>query len=271
MASVISKHIERLRQPEYTGKNRCHPCTITNFLITAALSAIVWWMVSIFAATAVLLISLLLIYLRGYLILGTPTLTKRYFPSGLLKWFDKYESQTSAEDEAIDIEMMLLEAEALVECETVDDLCLSEEFSAAWQERIASVRGKRNRRKAVSDTFNVKEDQLSIEEYGGAFVAQVNGNRMGQWESEAAFLADVAAAELLQDRIDEWSTMSTTNRSQLLGGLRLFLEDCPTCGEVLTLGEDTVESCCRSIDVVAITCPECDSRIFEVENPSIEA
>jgi hypothetical protein len=33
--------------------------------------------------------SLALVYLRGYLVPGTPAFTKRYFPDWLLAWFDK--------------------------------------------------------------------------------------------------------------------------------------------------------------------------------------
>jgi hypothetical protein len=33
----------------------------------------------------------------------------------------------------------------------------------------------------------------------------------------------------------------------------------------VTLGEDTVESCCRSIDVIAATCEDCGARVFEAQ------
>lgn len=53
----------------------------------------------------------------------------------------------------------------------------------------------------------------------------------------AALLADSAAATLL-------------------AGLRLFLDTCPVCEGPLAFGKETVESCCRSVDVVAVDCGE---------------
>jgi hypothetical protein len=35
------------------------------------------------------------------------------------------------------------------------------------------------------------------------------------------------------------------------------------CAGPVSLGQDTVESCCRSYEVVAVSCSDCDSRLFE--------
>jgi hypothetical protein len=89
--------ISRFRQPEYTGENRCLPCTAVNTLLAAGLSGAVAAgglvvttpVVGAVAGVAVLGVSLLSIYLRGYLVPGTPELTKRYFPPWLLRAFGK--------------------------------------------------------------------------------------------------------------------------------------------------------------------------------------
>ena len=273
MASATSGGINRLRRPEYTGENRCIPCTITNLVIAAAISVVISRVASIVVAVLVFTISTILIYFRGYLIPWTPMLTRRYFPAWLLSLFDKHESQVIADDDAIDIENELIKAGVLVECENADDLCLHEEFRKEWQDRIDSAQRNTDRREVLADLLDINENQLRFKEYddGGAFVALTEDNHVGQWESRAAFQADIAAAELLRIRIDEWVGMSTAARSQLLGGLRLFLDVCPVCGENLTLGADTVESCCRSIDVVAVTCTGCASRLFEIEHQPAKA
>ena len=72
----------------------------------------------------------------------------------------------------------------------------------------------------------------------------------------AALLADSAAATLLAGRDSEWESRLPAERGQLLAGLRLFLDTCPVCGGPLAFGKETVESCCRSVDVVAVDCGE---------------
>ena len=77
----------------------------------------------------------------------------------------------------------------------------------------------------------------------------------------------MAAATELGDRLDGWQTLGLRQQSQLLYALRLFLEECPECTGAVTMEEDTVESCCRSMDIVAVSCQECGARIFETDHP----
>ncbi|WP_440766466.1 hypothetical protein [Natronorubrum sp. DTA7] len=80
--------IAELKQPEYTGENRCEPCTILNLAIAAVVGSLVARKTKLGGLAAVG-ISIGLIYLRGYLVPGTPTLTKRYLPPEILRWFGK--------------------------------------------------------------------------------------------------------------------------------------------------------------------------------------
>ncbi|WP_396613336.1 hypothetical protein ACH9L7_17035 (plasmid) [Haloferax sp. S1W] len=80
--------VEALHQPEYTGENRCEPCTVLNLLIAGLLGSVVARKSKLGGVVAVGL-SIGLIYLRGYLVPGTPTLTKRYLPPEVLRWFGK--------------------------------------------------------------------------------------------------------------------------------------------------------------------------------------
>ena len=36
--------LDRVRQPEYVGENRCLPCTVTNLVIAAILTAALAWL-----------------------------------------------------------------------------------------------------------------------------------------------------------------------------------------------------------------------------------
>jgi hypothetical protein len=62
--------LSRLRQSEHVGENHCTPCTVLNVGIAAVASGIVGlWAAG--AGAVVLAVSLLTIYLRGYLVPGT--------------------------------------------------------------------------------------------------------------------------------------------------------------------------------------------------------
>ncbi|MFW6382462.1 MAG: hypothetical protein ACOCZD_00305 [Haloferacaceae archaeon] len=88
MSSRDTSLRDRIREPEYTGANRCIPCTVLNGILAVALTAAA----AVFgpvAAAVVLVASLGSIYYRGYLVPGTPELTKRYLPDRVLRVFGK--------------------------------------------------------------------------------------------------------------------------------------------------------------------------------------
>ncbi|MFC7046683.1 hypothetical protein ACFQH6_15860 [Halobacteriaceae archaeon GCM10025711] len=267
MSTTIASAVASLRQPEYTGENRCIPCTVTNLAIAVVLSAVVA-IAFPFLAAALFVVSVAAIYFRGYLVPGTPELTKRYFPDWLLAKFDKLPETDPVQAEDLDLEAALVDAGALVECEDVDDLCLDDAFRDAWHDRIETVRERDTGRRVLTDLLDVDEDDLTFQEYGEAFVALVDGRRVARWESRAAFLADVAAAELLRERSGDWHAFSIPARGRLMSGLRIFLDTCPACGGDLRFGEETVESCCREYEVVAVTCDSCGARVFEADAPA---
>lgn len=274
-AAPMAADLDRIRQPEYIGENRCIPCTLVNVAIAVVLAAVVagagvtagLTAIGAGAAGALLVASLAAIYLRGYLVPGTPTLTKRYLPERVLARFDKAEldepTDESVASEDVDPEETLLAGGVVAPCEDVDDLCLDSTFRAGWREAMGMDAG--DRRSALAAQLDVDADELRIDEHGAAFVAYHDGYRVGQWESRAALVADLAAAETLPAWVDEWDDLSVGARSQLLAGLRIFLEECPDCGGEVTAGRETVESCCRSREVVAAGCRDCDARLLEVD------
>lgn len=272
----MTSFVDSLRQPEYTGENRCTPCTIVNVAISVVLAAVTVPITPLLAP-AVLAVCLVTIYLRGYLVPYTPMLTKRYFPDRVLAWFDKapepgetdgFETETTGavedadQQEDVDPEQLLLDAGAVEPCEHEDDLCLTDAFETAWWDRIDENREEVDV-EGLADVIGIDGDP-EIEEYGTAFVLTVDDQRIGQWESRAALVADVAAARTLADQYPEWETISSQARGELLSGLRIFLESCPVCGNTVEIGQETVESCCRSYEVVAASCASCEERLLEV-------
>jgi hypothetical protein len=267
MPSTLGRIVGSVRRPEYTGENRCTPCTIVNVVIAAGLTVAVWT-VSLPLAVAVLAVSLSAIALRGYLVPYTPTLTKRYLPDRVLRLFDKQPGPPPAADGEVDLEAVLREAGAVEDCPAEDDLCLTDSFRASWRDRVAAVRATDSTRDELAGLLGVDADGLTFSEHGSAFVASHDGVRVGQWESHAAFVADLAAARELSDRDPSWGALPVEHRGQVLSGLRLFIDTCPACDGRVTAGHEVVESCCRSIDVVAVSCEDCGARLFEVESPA---
>jgi len=314
----------RLRRPEYTGENRCLPCTVVNSLTAVVLAGGVagslvtaggtGTSVALAVGGSVLAVSAALIYLRGYLVPGTPALTKRYFPAWLLGLFGKDptppgavgggvgagntagagradagesggeagENQAEAGDrgEEIDVERVLLSAGAVEPCEDREDLCLTESFRTAWNAEIESVREGGVDAETVVRKLGLTVSECSIAEHGDGRVLRVapteetaDGRRVGRqrtvgkWPSEAALVADSAAATVLADRFEAWGGLDPEAKGEALSGLRLFLVDCPTGEGGVEFGQETVESCCSTHEVVAVTCTETDERLFEQPIP----
>lgn len=266
--SSMNGWIERLYQPEYIGENRCIPCTIVNVLI-AAVIGVVLGVASVPLGVLAFLAGLAVIYFRGYLVPYTPTLTKQYFPDRVLRWFDKEPAQIETPDDwdDIDVSKVLAEMGVVTECEHADDLCLERKFQSAWRRQIEELResDRDSRRQELAELLDL-DDDAAINEYGTtAAIVKVDGNQVGQWESDAALIADLAADKTLRTWDVDWEQYHVINRSQLLNSLRMFLEQCPACDAPVSIGQETVESCCRSRDVAAVTCTDCGARLFEVE------
>lgn len=293
--SPVSAALDAIRQDEYVGENRCVPCTVVNAAIALGLAAVAWVVLAPAVGLLVLAASAAAIGLRGYLVPGTPSLTKRYLPDRVLARFDKAPvsgppsgSGGAGGADGVDVERVLVETGILTPCADEDDLCLDDGFRAAWRSAMDEVDAGRGSTPdtdaedatttadttttddptvgAVARLLDVDAAALSLRERGpNALVATHDGDRVAQWESRAALVADAAAADLVAERDPEWASRSVSARGEVLGGLRLFLETCPACGGPVTLGRETVESCCRSREVVAVACDDCESRLFEAD------
>jgi hypothetical protein len=141
---------------------------------------------------------------------------------------------------------------------------LTDGFETVWLSRIETLKNEETLREGLADQLDLKPETVTFETYGDAFVAHSDGTQVGQWESRGALLTDLAAAKELPDWDDYWPSLSSQHRSQLLGGLRVFVTECPTCGGRVTADTEVVESCCRSTTVVAVCCEDCGDRLLEV-------
>jgi len=92
--------LDRLRQPEYTGDDRCLPCTVLNVAVAVVVSALLGRRQRALGIL-VLGVSLAAIYLRGYLVPGTPELTDRYLPESVRRSIGKDPVAERLEDEFV--------------------------------------------------------------------------------------------------------------------------------------------------------------------------
>ena len=253
--------IGRLRQPEYTGENRCLPCTVVNVALSLALAVPVGLLLDPGIGAVVLVLALGAVYLRGYLVPGTPELTKRYLPSRVLALFGKesFAGRRIDVDPDAPTDELLVAAGALETTEDGGDARLTEAFGEAWTGRIAEMRGTGFSETAIEEALGAGEVSMH-----GEAAAVVDGRKSKRWLSTAALGADLAAAAELEARLETWTDLDPTDRLDVLRGLRLFLEECPDCRAALEPEEYVAEHCCeRPHTVVELVCSACETPVAE--------
>ncbi|XVH32727.1 hypothetical protein ACNS7O_05970 [Haloferacaceae archaeon DSL9] len=282
----MSPLVDRLRRPEYTGENRCIPCTLVNVGIAVAASVVVG-IASPLLGVALFVGSLGAIYFRGYLVPGTPALTKRYLPDRVLAKFDKLpeegpiaETPSAGADEGgdavadadlADPEAVLVAASAVEECDDGDDLCLTADFAAAWQAAASDLEDDLTRqREALTSLLDADELVFLSTDRRGQYVASLE-HRLATWPTEGALIADLAAHAILDADSEAWAEVIPKQRLGILQAFRSFLDVCPVCGGSVAMTEDTVESCCRSWDVIAVVCGDCEEHYLELDPRTLGA
>lgn len=257
----LSSVVGAVRQPEYVGENRCRPCTLVNLLITAVISGLV----AILSVPAAILIAtgcVLIIYFRGYLIPGTPSITHRYFPPFLLRIFNQFEEDRTDQSDVLSPEAILefcLDAGA-IELDAEDIPTLTEPFHRAWVDQIERFR-ELDSQELLTMIFDIESEQLSTEVNNDWFVVYTNGNKLTHWRSFAAFLADVAAYEVLERDVQGWRDFDRLEQSEILRRLRVMLPTCPLCDDPLRIRETA--GCCPGETAIVVDCQACNTIILE--------
>ncbi|WP_122089040.1 hypothetical protein [Halalkalicoccus subterraneus] len=244
------------RRPEYTGENRCLPCTVLNVLLATAIAVPVG-IVSLPAGLALFLACLLAVYLRGYLVPGTPELTKRYLPPSVLRLFGKEVPRGTLSD--LDEGLWDGLEDAGVVDRAGSSIGLSDAFREHWYARIHT---DRERDLGEADVARMLDAETVAQRGDRAF--SIDGNQLVRWDSRAAFLADVAAATVFEDGFEDWSDLDRSTRRDLLTRLRLLLDRCPDCGGPVDRGGEHLDPCCqKSYTVIWSECADCDSLLAE--------
>lgn len=262
MVDSIADAVSRIRQPEYTGTNRCMPCTIVNSVIAAGIAGTLAWAVSTGFGLLALGLLIGVIYLRGYLVPGTPTLTKTYLPAPLLRPFGKDSPQGTLGDLDAEGIWNVLEDGGVVDRRN-DAVRLSAEFRDRWR---AEIRANRDRDLGERDVATMMDAEDVVQRGERAF--SVGGNQLLRWDSTAALLADAAAAAVFRERFEDWPGLDRRTRRDLLGRLRLLLDRCPICDGPTRRENEHVDPCCqRPHTAVWTECRSCGAFLAELSVP----
>lgn len=293
MLDWVPPLLDWIRQPEYTGENRCVPCTVVNVGIAVVASTLIAF-VAIEFAVGVLVLSLLAIYFRGYLVPGTPTLTERFLPDRVLALFEHDESPkpkssvTEPEtwetiekieyerENSVEPEQFLIDVAAVRRCDdgggggggAVTDLRLTDEFLALVERRLEPYRDEPVDSADIANLFDTDPDDVTFQDR--EYPAIKVGRRIRKWPADGALVADLAANEAFGELTDRWSDVPLEQRIDTLELVRSLRETCPICEGDVDVSADTVESCCRSYEVVTVGCVDCEERLVELDPELVE-
>lgn len=272
--------LERLRRPEHTGENRCLPCTVVNVVIAAVVSGAVA-VVAVPAAVAVFALSLVAIYLRGYLVPYTPTLTTRYLPEPVLQalgkeptpehafaetTWDAVEKLENERENSVDVDDFLLDIEAVEPADEADDrkYRLTEAFGERVETHLEAVDALDE--DTVAALFDADVDDVT--EKDREYPAYEVGFRIRKWPSETALRSDVATHRAMDEWTERWLDVPVDQRAEILELLRTCHTACPDCGGALSETNETVESCCVNIEKYAFRCTDCGVHLRETGSPT---
>lgn len=256
----LSDIFARLEQPAYTGENRCLPCTAVNVVVAITLAVGLGVATTAPVGVLALAVFLGLIRLRGYLVPGTPTITRRYFPDRLLAVFGKSPSNALTIETVSPETLETVLTAASVATERAGEVQLTPTFRQQWNERLPRDGAPEPRSDDVRSMLGADE----IRRLGDASYV-LDGRTQVRWESTAALAADVAAAAELRTRLDGWDALEVDERRDLLTGLRLLRDRCPGCDSGMTTMAERLEHCCRRPRVgIRSVCEACDRPLVEI-------
>lgn len=296
--SALPDSLAGLRRDEYTGANRCWPCTVLNTALLAAATAVLGWATTPFAGAVAAVAGLAAIWLRGYLVPYTPRITGRLLPllpgdrfghaappsaptatDGAGREQSAPEATPAVSSDGVsagrtdaasgtDVVEALLAADVLA----VDGeaLALDPGFRDAWRATIAD--SSEADPDAFADALTAAipwvADAGVVTDGGRQWIRLTDADDRlvaETWLSPPAAAADLTAVRTLADRTD----LPPDRRTLAAPPLRQFLERCPRCDAELDVSSP--RACCGSPRYVAegveavLACPDCDELVTVFE------
>lgn len=261
----------RFHDPRYTGANRCWPCSILNGGIAAIVAGALVVAGRPTLAVGAAVVALAAIGFRGYLVPGTPQLT-RHMPEPVLAALGKsarstgHSGRTAATtaDESEEGLAASLHAAGVV----TDELRLA----PAARETVAAtareyVDDEADLREAIVESFP-EATAVSVGRSlgGGEHWHALDESEMAvaQWDDRATAALDAAAARHLADRLPSWDERTSEDRRAVLALLRHDAESCPVCESAFTTPDGPRVACCGGRSLVGDRrCPECGYALVD--------
>ncbi|MFC4543420.1 DUF3325 domain-containing protein [Halosolutus amylolyticus] len=273
--------LERVRRPEYTGENRCWPCTITNSLLLTVLVGAAAWRGRRLLAAGIGLLGAGAIALRGYVVPYTPRFAPRLVAALPIDAFDHGDPVTetgslSGAGEAAghdegepaptgeEVLTELLEADAVVA--EGEEIRLSSDFQDDWRREMRTLReGDLQTLAQVADEQTPPRiEPRTREGWGRPVLVLESDDAPPVTLRRGIAVAELAAARALESRVDSGAIRRAAGRP-----LRSLLETCPLCDGELTVSQST---CCGDVTPIGKTpteklvCPDCNERFFIFED-----
>ncbi|MBV0901366.1 hypothetical protein [Haloarcula salina] len=263
--TALSSATDSLVRPEYTGENRCWPCTVLNVAILVLAVAAVAWL-SPPAGAALALVGLALITSRGYVVPYTP----RIGPAVVARLpIDAGHAgpETPPTEGGDDVSAVASGADgeavlgALIDAGIVHgeaEIRLDDDFRAAWRDRMTELRDADLEAALEAAVPNVSAERYTWQGDPWYSLDRADLDRPSSTLSRPVALADVAAIETLTGY-----GLSRPVACQAARPLRQFLSACPACDSALTVGND---SCCGGFGpdgpTEVLACESCDTHVF---------
>lgn len=268
--------LDAIRRPAYTGDDRCWPCTVVNAVIVLV-AAVVIAALSGPLALVVLGGGAALIYLRGYVVPGTPSFAPRLVAAaGLAPYFEHVAADDTPDRrsddlaENVDPERMLgamFEAGVMTEGDD-GDLYLSDAFETAWREEMATLREVDDDALAAATAEVVPFDGVGQIKYDGV---SVEGDDGVVWLRPVHAIADVAAVRAMA-RVGVPDSVRAPGASPL----RLFLPACPACGGAVEQTTVTDGCCGGTMSVTdtpnrrVLACEDCGVEVHDLGTVTVD-
>lgn len=246
----------RFRNPQYTGPNRCWPCTALNVGVVLLGGAALTALGDAAVALPAVVVGLAVIWLRGYLVPGTPRFG-RALPEPVRSWFGTHDPVT--ERPATD---------ALVAAGVLrDDLSLDPEADTTIRAQASAYVDDRDALEAaVLTQFDAATVSVNRRLGGGErwFVLDDDEQTVQQWEARPVAALDVAGARFLDSRLPDWDQRDDRERSAMLALLRYGVSACPDCGTGFEESDGEDVTCCGGRSLVgARRCGECGYALVD--------
>lgn len=268
--------LDAVRRPEYTGENRCLPCTLVNSAVVLV-GSLVLTLVSGPLGLLALVVGAALIYLRGYVVPYTPEFAPRLveplpvnFHANATTDGGRPAGESDDLGDDVDGEQLmtaLFEAGVLVETEQ-GGIDVAPDVLEDWEQEMAGLREREDGAVAAVVADAAPFDAEGRVEYGGV---TVEGEGQQVWLAKPLAIADASAVRALAMHGVDPETGAAAATP-----MRMFLRECPECGG--DVAETTYRNCCGGTmgvydnpETPVLACEECDAIVFEFDDEGDEA